>query len=259
MFRPVRSLRQRRPCGSAGAFSFLVALLAVGAPAAGQTLLPPDPAVSVGNVIPFDGFVDENGRAFAPVTTAANAVGDARAWIVSPIYTRCPFTCTPITSALRAALGRSGLHGSEYRVVSFSFDPNETGEGLQAFRARMQLPAAWFTLRAKDSVSLERTLKALDFRTITMENGEFAHPNLIAFLAPDRRLVKYLFGTTFPPAEVAAAVQRARSGAAFAEPWETYLFPLAALGLLVSSLVFFSLLSRRRRLRQPRHDAVLSR
>jgi protein SCO1/2 len=240
----------------AGCLLFVLGALV--ARAAGQTLLPPDPAVSVGKVIPFDGFVDEDGRAFVPVAGAATAVGDARAWIVSPIYTRCPFTCTPITRALRSALEKSGLQGSQYRVVSFSFDPNETAEGLRAFRTRMELPAEWLTLRATDPVALERTLKALDFRTITMGNGEFAHPNLIAILAPDQRLVKYLFGTTFAPTEVAAAVQRARSGAAFAESWVPFLFPLAALGLLSSSLVFFSLLARRRRARRLRRDAVLS-
>ncbi len=224
-----------------GAVSLLLVLGALAVRAAGQTALPPDPAASVGNVVPFDGFVDEDGHAFASLAGAA----DSRAWVVSPIYTRCPFTCTPITSALRSALEKSGLQGSQYRVVSFSFDPNETAEGLRAFRARMELPAPWLTLRAADAVAIERTLRALDFRTITIGNGEFAHPNLIAILAPDQRLVKYLFGTTFAPAELAAAVQRARSGAAFAEPWEPYLFTFAALGLLLSSLVFFSLLSRR--------------
>ncbi len=241
MLRPVRSPRLRRWRGSAGAVSLLGTLL-VGAPAAGQTLLPPDPALTVGHVIPFDGFVDEEGRAF--VSSAPDAAG-APVWIVSPIYTRCAFTCTPITLALRSALDRSGLQASQYRVMSFSFDPNETAEGLRAFRARMELPEQWLTLRAANPAALERTLKALDFRTITLGDTDFAHPNLIVILAPDQRLVKYLFGTTFGPTEVAAAVQRAGSDAAFAEPWEPYVFTAAVIGLLLSSLVFFSLLLRR--------------
>ncbi len=227
-----------------GAVSVLVVLGAIVPRAAGQTLLPPDPALAVGHVIPFDGFVDQEGRAFVSPVTAPAAAG-APVWIVSPIYTRCAFTCAPITAALRSALERSGLQASQYRVMSFSFDPNETAEELRAFRARMALPEEWLTLRAVEPAALERTLTALDFRTITLGNREFAHPNLIVILAPDLRLVKYLFGTTFAPTEVAAAVQRARSAAAFAEPWEPYVFTASAVGVLLSGLVFFSLLSRR--------------
>lgn len=246
MSRPARWLRSRRRW-LAHAGRALLASLSFATWAAGETLLPPDPARTVGNVVRLDGFVDENGR--EPAALLPNGELDrnrpARPWIVSPMYTHCPHTCSAVTVGLQRALDQSGMTSSEYRVVSFSFDPQETDDGLRQFRARMQLPADWLTLRARDPQALERTLKALDFRTITMGDGDFDHPNLVAVLAPDMRLAGYLFGINFAPADLARAVRRARDGVSPVDAWRPYLFFFAALGFLASAVAFVVLLSRR--------------
>jgi cytochrome oxidase Cu insertion factor (SCO1/SenC/PrrC family) len=223
----------------------VVAWLTLSLPVLGihaQTLLPPDPGRTIGGLVSFEGFVDEQGR------DVANLVGaDQRAWIVSPIYTRCPFTCAPITAALKSAVQESGLQPSAYRVVSMSFDPNETGAALRDFRERMQLPDGWLTVRAADPGALERTLTSLDFRTMEMGGGQYAHPNLIAVLTPGMRLSEYIFGVTFSPTQLAAAVEAARRGGARSRGWRGYAFVLSGIGLLVSAVVFFTLLLKRRR------------
>lgn len=208
-------------------------------------MLPPDPSRTVGKQVPLDGFVDEQGRDVAGLLAAAD--NRARVWIVSPIYTRCPFTCSPITTALKTALRESDLAASDYRVISLSFDPNETAESLRAFRAALQLPADWLTIRAASPEALERTLKSLDFRTMAIGDGQYAHPNLLVVLAPDRRLNEYIFGVTFSPRQLAAAVRAARSGGASSRAWYGYLVVSAGIGLLVSGFVFCTLLLRRRR------------
>lgn len=236
-----------RPLGRsvfAGAAAIAVLpLLAVGRIGAG-TLLPPDPAAAIGNTIPLDAFVDQQGRDFASVANA----NDSRPWIVSPIYTRCRYTCVPLTAALHSALRQSGLQASEYRVLSFSFDPNETTESLVTFREQLQLPEDWLTLRASKRDSLERTLRALDFRTITIGDGQFEHPNLIAILTADRRLASYLFGVSFSPSQLAAAVRGAGSGLPPRPGWTGAIFVTAAMGLAGSAFLFATLLKRR----QPR-------
>ncbi|HUI25012.1 MAG TPA: hypothetical protein VL403_02920, partial [Candidatus Kryptonia bacterium] len=167
-------------------------------------------------------------------------------WIVSPVYARCKSTCSSLTAGLRKALARSGLGASEYRVASFSFDPQETAAQLQTFRTHLDLPRTWLTLRAVDQADLARTLAALDFRTITTDDGEFQHPNLIAILTPDLRLAGYLFGVEFSPTEIADAVRRARTGAIVSRSrWP--LFLVAAVGFGISSVVFLVLVMRRRR------------
>jgi cytochrome oxidase Cu insertion factor (SCO1/SenC/PrrC family) len=242
MSRPARSLHNRRRRVG------LVVLAAFGCATAalGQTLLPPDPSTTVGNVVGFDGFIDENGRALSTLLPRDELDRDPRPWIVSPMYTRCPHTCSAITAALRRALDQSGLAPAEYRVLSFSFDPQETDDGLREFRARMQLPPDWLTLRARDPKTLQRTLAALDFHTIAMDGGNFDHPNLVAILAPDMRLAAYLFGINFSAADLARTVRRARDGVSPVDTWRPYLFLFAALGFLASASVFVLLLSRRR-------------
>ncbi len=228
------------------ALTWLAALAALSITHA-QTLLPPDPSKTLGGTVSFAGFVDERGRDVAALVGAPAGPTTVRAWIVSPIYTRCPFTCSPITTALRSALNESGLQASEYRVVSFSFDPHETGETLRAFRTGLQLPESWLTLRAAEPGALERTLRSLDFRTMEIGDGQYAHPNLLAVLAPDMRLTEYIFGVTFSPTELAAAVRAARSGGSSAPAWHGYWLVLSGTGLLASAFVFFTVLQRRRR------------
>jgi protein SCO1 len=198
----------------------------------------------VGNPVRFDGFVDENGHEFSAPLRALDR--DALPWIVSPMYTKCPGTCSTITASLHRALQQSGLTSGEYRVLSFSFDPNEADDGLRAFRTRLQLPSDWLTLRARDPQILERTLRSLDFRTITMADGGFEHPNLVAVLAPDMRLTGYLFGINLAPTELARAVRRARRGVSAVDAWWPYRFLVASLGFITSGCVFAWLLSRRR-------------
>jgi len=220
----------------------LLAVVSVAVAARAQTLLPPDPARVVGKVVPFDGFVDESGADFS----FSQVDQDGRPWVVSPMYTRCPHTCSAITTALRRALEQSGLAESDYHVLSFSFDPQESAEGLQSFRAKMNLPPGWRTLRARDPAALERTLRSLDFRTITLADGVFEHPNLVAVLTPDRRLAAYVFGVNFAPGELARAVRRARDGVSAFDRGRIYLFFFAAVGFAASAAVFVFLLARRR-------------
>jgi protein SCO1/2 len=227
------------PRPGATAIALLLALFCAAARA--TTVLPPDPDATIGQQISFDGFVDQNGD---PPPTASV---DRRPWIVSPMYTHCPTTCSVLTAALKGALQRSGLRPSEYRVLSFSFDPRETDTSLAEFRARMQLPPEWLTLRTGDSVALERTMRQLDFRTVELDGGRFEHPNLVAVLDPSRRVVGFVYGVTPSAGELARVVSRAGEGASPLDRWRPYGFFLAAVGLLASTAIFVSLLSHRRR------------
>jgi cytochrome oxidase Cu insertion factor (SCO1/SenC/PrrC family) len=236
----------------------VLALFATGfaVPCAGETLLPPDPGVSIGRQVSFEGFVDENDRPFAAGSAAAEQAEEPLPWIVSPMYTRCPHTCSALTTALRRALDLSGLQATEYRVLSFSFDPRETGEGLRTFRDRLDIPPPWPTLRAGDAASLQRTLASLDFRTVARGDGEFDHPNLVAVLTPDLELAGYVFGVNFSPTELARTVRRARSGISWIDRWQTAAFFVAAVGF-VSSTLAFVFLWHRRRARREAHTATV--
>ncbi len=241
---PSLPVREPRRAGA----RLIVALFALalwGAEGGAQTVLPPDPGKTIGRPVPLDGLIDERDRDLAAWGPEPDVSGQPRAYILSPIYTRCPHTCSPITSSLRSALEQSGLAPSEFRVISVSFDPEETADGLRAFRSKLQLPDEWVTLRARSPEGLARTLESLDFRTIRTRDGQYDHPNLVAILTPDLRLDGYLFGVVFSPPQLAAVVRRAAAGGSWLGRWQGWLFVVAGVGLVVSAFVFFTLLQRR--------------
>jgi hypothetical protein len=219
--------------------------------------MPPDAGRIIGRTVSFAGFVDEAGDPRAVALQRTGADEDRRPWILSPMYTRCPHTCSALTAGLRGALERSGLADSEYRVASFSFDPDETSEGLQEFRSKMHLPERWATLRAADESALDRLLDSLDFRTMRTADGEFQHPNLVAVLSADRAVAGFVFGVRPAPEDLARLVRDARAGVSSGARWRTLLFFFAALGFVASTFAFcWLLVERRGRLRAQRADGT---
>jgi cytochrome oxidase Cu insertion factor (SCO1/SenC/PrrC family) len=223
----------RRAFAHAGVISLLLRA------AAGANVLAPDPSRAIGQVIAFDGFVDQFGRPFSA------ARDEPRAWIVSPMYTRCPTTCSALTAALQAALRQSALRSTDYRVLSFSFDLHESDASLAEFRQRMQLPPEWITLRTADPAALERTLRALDLRTMQLDDGRIDHPNLVAVLDGGQRVVGYVNGLPLSSDTLARTVTRARDGASALDRWRPFLFLLAAVGFAASAAFFVAMISRR--------------
>lgn len=232
-----RRARFRRAVSSAVA----TALLALPAGA----VAPPDLGATAGRVVPFEGLVDEGGRSLAALAAQAEARGDRRAWLVSPFYARCPRSCSPITKSLQAALAGGGMSKAGYRVVSLSFDPAETAEHLAAFRANLKLPEEWLTARAVDMAALGATLRGLDFRTFTRDDGGFDHPNVVIVLTADRRVAGYVLGIDVSDTELAALVRRAAAGETATSGPVPGLLVVAAIGLALSVGAFVALLGRR--------------
>lgn len=218
-----------------------ILLAALASPAMGDGLPWPNQSESVGREIRFDGFVDDAGHRFS------GDAADMRPWIVCPIYTRCPTTCSALTAALKTSLASSELRSSEYRVLVLSFDAQESDASLADFRARMRLPSDWTVVRAENGAALERVLRALDFRTIELDDGRIEHPNLVAVLDAQQRVSGYVYGLTLPPSELTRAVHTARDGDATADLLRSYPIAAAAIGLLASATIFLAAIRRGRR------------
>jgi cytochrome oxidase Cu insertion factor (SCO1/SenC/PrrC family) len=226
----------------------VLAVLARAASVPAQPVLSPDPAAAIGRRLDLTRFADERGTPFATRRAAMDGAGRATPWIVSPIYTRCRATCSPLTAVLKRVLGEAGLRPADYAVLSLSFDPDERAEDLAAFRERMALPAGWLTLRATDGAALDGALAALDFRTVALAGGQLDHPNLVAILTPDLRVSEYLLGLDLRAGQLVGALERARAGGAGRRAWKGPLFAACVLGFVASAFVFaWSVLRLRRR------------
>jgi protein SCO1/2 len=213
----------------------LVALRAFGA--AAQAALPPDESRTLGQPVADAVFVDAQGSALAVRSLAGRPV------VVSPIFTRCQYTCPTITASLEQAVAQVGTPGEDFEVLSLSFDVADTPADLARYRARMDLPEAWKLARA-DAEALLPFLDSIDFRFISNPHGGFTHPNLVVVLSPELTVAKYLHGTAFEAEDLRAALALARGEGSVLHGIAPYLFVVGVLGALLAAFVLALLIGR---------------
>ena len=140
--------------------------------------------------------------------------------IILPVYYRCSNVCFTLQGHLANALQsleRRPL--DEYRVISVSFDEEETPEmaarSKHAYLSAMKKPfpeAGWRFLTG-DITSIRRLTDAVGFG-FQRQRHEFAHPVVSIVVAGDGTIVRYLYGVSILPKDLALALVEARSGVA---------------------------------------------
>ena len=224
-------------CRSFGAALLCILGLAWGASA--QTALPPKESLTLGQRVVDARLIEEDGGSVQVSSLAGKPL------IVSPIFTRCEHTCPMHTMSLKKAIEQAGLPGRDFNVLSTSFDVSDTDEDLRRYRERLKLPPDWKLARAT-SDQLIPFLDSLDFHFISQVEGGFAHPNLVVFLTPGLEVAKYLYGTTYAPDGVSAALEIARGRGSWLRPFAPYVFVVGVLGVLFTSFVILLILNRSR-------------
>jgi protein SCO1/2 len=223
----------------------------------------------LGAKIPLDlAFRDENGR---QIRLGDLVTGPT---IILPVYYSCTNVCNYLQSGLARVLPAiKGAPGTEYRVISVSFDETETA--TQASRAkRMYLtsmsapfPEDGWRFLTGGAGSIDRLTRAAGFR-FQRQGRDFIHPVASFVVARDGTIVRYLYGTTFLPKDLTLALLEAREGKvgatlrrvvgycfSFDPSGKTYVFNLLRVSATVvilsaGSFLAFLLLTGRKR----RHD-----
>jgi protein SCO1/2 len=180
---------------------------------------PPPQGVGVdehlGSRIPLDiPFRDETG---APVLLSDLVKGPT---IILPVYYRCSNVCFTLQGHLANALQNLERRPLEdYRVISVSFDEEETPQmaarSRHAYLSAMKKPFpedGWRFLTG-DSVSIHRLTDALGYG-FQRQRHEFAHPVASIVVAGDGTIVRYLYGVSILPKDLALALVEAQSGIA---------------------------------------------
>jgi len=155
--------------------------------------------------------------------------------IVSPVFATCPHTCTPITRSLLKATNALRAKGYDFRVLTFSFDPNETQENLSALRKKNGLPADWIVARGS-AKQTQHLLNAIDFQPVSTPDGGFDHPNLVVVTNAQSEIVKYVYGVELFPDEIELALIEAAKPTPWAHRYRSWLI-IAALAAGVLLLV----------------------
>ncbi len=120
--------------------------------------------------------------------------------ILSPIYTKCPGSCSIITANLKEAVSNAGGLGKDYKILTFSFDYDDEPKDLQAFTNRWKLEEAFWKVVSTDEENTKKLLAAIDFEVIKdTVFGDFLHPNVVIVASPEMKISRFVYGV-FPTA-----------------------------------------------------------
>lgn len=168
----------------------------------------------LGEFVPADiTLIDEEGN---PVV-----LGDLvdKPTILNFVYFECPGICTPLLTEMADILGKSNLDPAKqpFQILSVSFEPTDRPETAKAKRANYlaqlsrPLPEETWRFLTADKATIERLTGAVGFHYKKV-GQEYVHPGGLIILAPDRKIVRYLYGTQFLPFDFEMGIYEASRG-----------------------------------------------
>jgi len=138
--------------------------------------------------------------------------------VIAPVYYRCPNVCHFLQGELAQVLPQLQLvAGSDYQVLSISFDETETPEIARRNRdtylaaAGDKVPASGWRFLTGDPPAIMALTGAAGYR-FQRVGVDFQHPVAIFVVSPDGTIVRYLHGTRILPKDLALALAEAKAG-----------------------------------------------
>lgn len=133
-------------------------------------------------------------------------------------YYGCPMLCGLQLNALNDALKElDWAPGQNFRVVTLSFDPDETW-GLAEAKRQSHLEELgrgdvdWtFLVGSEANIAALAEQFGYGFRYVETQD-EYAHPAVAMFLSPDGRIMRYLYGLSYVPRDIRLALLEAAEG-----------------------------------------------
>lgn len=209
---------------STGATLLVLALAMIAAPAAAQVAGPvPEPLQEVGvdeklgAELPLGlEFRDEDGN----LVPLSRFFDGERPVILTLNYYRCPMLCGLQLNGLVAGLATMDwTPGDEFELVTVSIDPLETPalatEKKANYLRRYDRPEAargWHFLTGRQEAISELAASVGFGYAYDEETREYAHAAAIMVIAPDGRLVRYLYGIEYPRRHLELALLEASEG-----------------------------------------------
>jgi protein SCO1/2 len=168
----------------------------------------------LGGKIPLDiVFVDEQGQQLQ--------IGEAitKPTLVLPIFFSCTVTCPIMLANLAKAINDVPLElGRDYGAIAFSFDEEDepdlarNAKGNFTKILKQGLPREEWRFLTSGEESIRSLTDALGFGFKRTGDQMFIHPNVLIALAPDGKIIRYLYGPRFLPFDVGMALTEAAKG-----------------------------------------------
>jgi len=138
--------------------------------------------------------------------------------IILPAYYHCPRLCTLVMSGMAKAISGMSLKlNKDYRVITVSFDPEETPKQAadKGEAHRMLIPKTQDGLGWRFLVGTDQNIKPLMHQVgfyYKKDDDEFAHSAAIMILTPTGEISQYFTGIEFSPFDVKLALIEAAKG-----------------------------------------------
>lgn len=189
-------------------------------------------------------------------------------------YYSCDGACPAINDSLRTTLKgvSSWKLGQDYRVLTLSFDKNDTQENLEMFVHHSGfhdgLPEGWTMARFKNPTDIERLTGSIGFRFFWEPRDRvFLHPAAFVMVSPEARVTRFLYAGSIQASDIGISITKAYGSELSASNLVNFMvsacysynyhdgkytlnYPMfiavGALGLGVTSLVGGSILMKRR-------------
>ena len=130
--------------------------------------------------------------------------------VIAMMFTSCEFACPIIVNDMKriAAALPSDIQGKvNFTLISFDHE-RDSPEKLRAFRQRMGLPmAGWTLLRGEvDDVRELAALLGVNYRKDA--RGQYAHSNILTVLSPNGEIIHQQMGLNQSPDETVKQLQQ---------------------------------------------------
>ena len=166
-----------------------------------------------GSFLPLDKeFLDENGSP----TTLGELID--KPTILLPIYFYCPNSCPTNLANLALAINRMKMDiGDDYRAIALSFNHTETPENARTAKNNYLkllyegFPEEQWTFLTGTEENVAAVLDTIGFSFKALGDGTFIHASTLVSVAPDGKVIKYVYGS-FIPGDVELALSEAAQG-----------------------------------------------
>lgn len=135
------------------------------------------------------------------------------------VYYHCPGICSPLLTGVSEVVDKADIiPGKDYRLVTVSFDHTETWDKAKKWKENhlkgleRQVPSDGWYFLVGDSISVRKLTDAVGFYFKPDGKGDFIHGAALYSIAPDGKIIRYLFGTEFNPFDFKMAVLEAEKG-----------------------------------------------
>lgn len=148
---------------------------------------------AVGNRIGDYTLIDQDGNKFQ-----MRELFD-RPLIVSFVYTTCDYACPMITKNLSEATREAGSEfGKRFRIVTISFDPDDTPERMKNFGSNFIKDFASWKFAVADTETVKNLARDVGLSYLKEDKG-FQHLNFFSIVDRSGKVYKQVYGIDFSP------------------------------------------------------------